>query len=74
MKIAISLSGKIKENNWNMIGPAPSLISKVGKKFRWQLLLHGPEDSDLPLPDRISLWELIPKDIFLSIDVNPVEL
>ena len=66
MKIAISLSRKIKEKNWNMIGPAPSLISKVGKKFRWQLLLHGPEDSDLPLPDRSSLWELIQRCISIN--------
>ena len=34
-----------KEKNWKVIGPAPSLIAKVGKKFRWQILIHGPEDS-----------------------------
>ena len=32
-----------EEKNWKLIGPAPSLISKVGKKFRWQILMHGPE-------------------------------
>ena len=63
-----------KENNWKVIGPAPSLIAKVGKKFRWQILMHGPDNSKIPLPDRFQLRELIPKKVFLSIDVNPVEL
>ena len=60
--------------NWKIIGPAPSLIAKVGKKFRWQILIHGPEDTKIPLPDRSKLWKLIPKNVFLTIDINPVEL
>jgi len=63
-----------KEKNWKVIGPAPSLIAKVGKKFRWQILIHGPEDSKLPFPERSLLWKLIPRNVFLLIDVNPVEL
>ncbi len=63
-----------KEKNWKVIGPAPSLIAKVGKKFRWQILIHGPEDSKPPLPERSLLWKLIPRNVFLLIDVNPVEL
>jgi len=59
---------------WKVIGPAPSLIAKVGNKFRWQILIHGPENSELPLPRRSLLWEQIPKNVFLSIDLNPVEL
>ncbi len=52
----------------------PSLIAKVGKKFRWQILIHGPEGTTIPLPDRSVLWKLIPKNVFLTIDVNPAEL
>ena len=63
-----------KQNNWKLIGPAPSLIAKIGKKFRWQILIHGPEGTKIPLPDRASIWKLIPKNVFLTIDVNPVEL
>ena len=62
------------DNNWKVIGPAPSLIAKIGNKFRWQILMHGPEKSELPLPDRSKLWKIIPKNVFLSIDLNPVEL
>ena len=60
--------------NWKLIGPAPSLISKIGKKFRWQILIYGPESSKVPLPERSLIWKIIPKKVFLSIDVNPVEL
>ena len=62
------------DNKWTVIGPAPSLIAKVGNKFRWQILMHGPENSEIPLPDRTNLWELIPKNMFLSVDLNPAEL
>ncbi|MBO8243364.1 primosomal protein N' [Prochlorococcus marinus XMU1411] len=73
-KIAKYLLNYCKKNNWKLIGPAPSLISKVGKKFRWQILIYGPEGSNIPLPDRSLLWELVPKNVFLNIDVNPAEL
>ena len=57
-----------------MIGPAPSLIPKVGNKFRWQILIHGPENLELPLPSRVNLWKMIPKNVFLSVDFNPIDL
>ena len=60
--------------NWKLIGPAPSLVSKVGKKYRWQLLLTGPDNSPIPLPDNNNLWDIIPKNIYLNIDISPVEI
>jgi len=74
MKLAKYLLSFCENKNWKLIGPAPSLIAKVGKKFRWQILIHGPEGTKIPLPDRSILWKLIPKNVFLTIDVNPAEL
>ena len=74
IKVAKYLQDFCYKSNWKLIGPAPSLIAKVGKKFRWQILIHGPEGTKIPLPDRLSLWKLIPKNVFLTIDVNPAEL
>ncbi len=74
IKLAKYILNFCEKKNWKLIGPAPSLIAKVGKKFRWQILIHGPEDSKIPLPDRSLLLKLIPKNVFLTIDVNPVEL
>ena len=74
IKLAKYVLNFCEKNNWKLIGPAPCLISKVGKKFRWQILIYGPEGSKIPLPHRSLLWELIPKNVFLTIDVNPAEL
>ena len=74
IKVAKYLLNFCKLNDWKVIGPAPSLIAKIGKKFRWQILIHGPESSKIPLPERSLLWKLIPKNVFLTIDVNPAEL
>ncbi|MBO8220574.1 replication restart helicase PriA [Prochlorococcus marinus] len=74
IKLAKYLVNFCEKKNWKLIGPAPSLIAKVGKKFRWQILIHGPEGTKIPLPDRSILWKLIPKNVFLTIDVNPAEL
>ncbi|MBO8229702.1 primosomal protein N' [Prochlorococcus marinus str. MU1404] len=73
-KLAKYLLNFCEKKNWKLIGPAPSLIAKVGKKFRWQILIYGPEGTKIPLPDRSILWKLIPKNVFLTIDVNPAEL
>ncbi len=62
------------KKNWEIIGPSPSMVSKIGNKYRWQILIHGPENTDIPIPDREKLWKLIPKNIFLIIDINPVEI
>ena len=74
IKLAEYLVGFLKFKEWKIIGPAPSLITKVGNKYRWQILIHGPEESELPLPDMSLLLPLIPKNVFLTIDLNPIEL
>ena len=74
IKLAKYLLNFCEKKNWKLIGPAPSLIATVGKKFRGQILMHGPEGTNIPLPDRSILYELIPKNVFLTIDVNPAEL
>ena len=63
-----------KKKDWKLIGPAPGLIAKIGKKYRWQILIYGPEDSNPPLPEILLLFKQIPKNVHLSIDINPVEL
>ncbi len=77
-QVAKNLAGFIMpfcvQKNWEMIGPSPSMVSKIGNKYRWQILIHGPENTDIPMPDREKLWKLIPQNIFLIIDINPVEI
>ncbi len=59
---------------WEMIGPAPAMIPKVAGRNRWQLLLHGPELSSLPLPDGSTLWDSLPRGVTLSVDPDPIQL
>ena len=74
IKLAKYFKNLLEEKKWKVVGPAPSLIAKIGKRFRWQILLYGPENSSIPLPERALIWKLVPKKVILSIDVNPVEL
>ena len=63
-----------KENKWELIGPSPSLVSKIGKKYRWQILIYGPDNSQIPLPNDNNLWGLVPINVSLVIDINPIEI
>ncbi len=62
------------EKGWTLVGPAPSLVARVACKSRWQILLHGPELSPIPLPSGPELWRELPKGISLSIDPDPLQL
>jgi len=73
-KLADYLKPLFLQQNWNLIGPAPSMISKIGNKFRWQILIYGPDNSESPLPENEVLWKIIPRNIFLTIDINPIEI
>ena len=73
-KLAEYLIPSCKEKNWFLIGPAPSLISKIGKKFRWQILMYGPVNSVTPLENTHNILDLIPRNIYLTIDTSPVEI
>ncbi|WP_320674301.1 primosomal protein N' [Prochlorococcus sp. MIT 1341] len=59
---------------WTLIGPAPSMVARVAGRSRWQLLLHGPEESSLPLPTGTQLWDALPKGVTLAVDPDPIHL
>ena len=72
--LAEQLKPLCKAQGWSLLGPAPALIARVAGKSRWQLLLHGPEASALPLPAVGALWEHLPKGVSLSVDPDPLNL
>ncbi len=63
-----------EKKGWSLLGPAPALVARVAGKSRWQILLHGPEQSPLPLPFGNELWDALPKGVTLSIDQDPLQL
>lgn len=59
---------------WLIIGPAPAPVARVAGNSRWQLLLHGPASGALPVPMERELRALLPRDVSLAIDPDPLEL
>ena len=59
---------------WLIIGPAPAPVARVAGRSRWQLLLHGPAMGQLPVPMESELRALLPRDVSLAIDPDPLEL
>ena len=72
--LAESIRSAADERGWLIIGPAPAPVARVAGNSRWQLLLHGPAGSDLPLPMETRLRQHLPKDVSLAIDPDPLEL
>jgi primosomal protein N' (replication factor Y) (superfamily II helicase) len=46
----------------------------VAGNSRWQLLLHGPAGAEVPVPMESELRALLPRDVSLAIDPDPLEL
>ncbi|MFZ9317260.1 MAG: replication restart helicase PriA [Vulcanococcus sp.] len=72
--LAESIRRDADQAGWLIIGPAPAPVARVAGNSRWQLLLHGPAGSPLPLPVETQLRQHLPKDVSLAIDPDPLEL
>ncbi|NEO85147.1 MAG: primosomal protein N' [Spirulina sp. SIO3F2] len=58
-------SGKI-------LGPAPALIMRIQRRYRWQVLLKLPRRK--MWPDLSQLYDLCPQSVSLLINVDPLEV
>ncbi|MCP9883955.1 primosomal protein N' [Synechococcus sp. ATX 2A4] len=64
----------VQAAGWELIGPAPAPVARVAGRHRWQLLLHGPAGTPLPLPEEQMLRQGLDGRVTLSIDPDPMEL
>ena len=69
-----SQPSQVVEDRLFEFGPAPAPVARVAGQSRWQLLLHGPAGSPLPLPSEAELRQGLPRDVNLAIDPDPLEL
>jgi len=72
--LAERLRPKVEAERWCLIGPAPAPVARVAGRSRWQVLLHGPADSPLPLPPEEDLRRLLHREVSLAIDPDPLHL
>ena len=72
--LATLLRQPVAAGGWSLIGPAPAPVARVAGRSRWQLLLHGPAGTAVPLPPEIELRDCLAKGVSLAIDPDPLEL
>ena len=72
--LAEGLRPVVDARGWCLIGPAPAPVARVAGRSRWQLLLHGPADSPLPLPPEEELRQILHREVSLAIDPDPLHL
>ncbi len=72
--LAEVLRPRLAASGWILVGPAPAPVARVAGRSRWQLLLHGPAGSALPLAPEADLRALLPAAVSLTIDPDPLEL
>jgi primosomal protein N' (replication factor Y) len=72
--LASLLATPLREAGWTLVGPAPAPVARVAGRSRWQLLLHGPAGTAVPLPPGADLQGALPKGVSLAIDPDPLEL
>ncbi len=81
--LAEHIRGEAELAGWCLVGPSPAPVARVAGRSRWQLLLHGPaceagaswaEPMGLPLPPEAALRRILPLNVSLAIDPDPLQL
>ncbi|MFN9531235.1 MAG: primosomal protein N' [Cyanobacteriota bacterium] len=72
--LAERIRPEVEAKQWALIGPAPAPVARVAGRSRWQLLLHGPAASALPLPTEQELRQGLHRTVSLAIDPDPLNL
>lgn len=72
--LAMHLQPVCSRLGWMLIGPAPAPVPRIAGRSRWQILLHGPANSQPPLTPELNLWNNLPRGVSLTIDPDPLRL
>lgn len=72
MAIAAQVQALLQDIPHEVLGPAPAPILRVARRYRWHILLKFPEGA--VVPSLFSLKQACPKDVNLTIDVDPLNL
>jgi len=61
-------------SDYEILGPAPASIMRVARRYRWQILLKFPPNASMKLFNLEQLWKRCPKEVSLTIDVDPLNM
>ena len=69
------ISSLLEENKeLEILGPVPCIIAKIKENYRWQIIIKGDFDEEIPKKIKYTLYELtknVYNEIRVSIDINP---
>ncbi|MEG1001917.1 MAG: primosomal protein N' [Clostridium sp.] len=68
---------KVIEEDLDILGPTPCIVSKIKDKFRWQILIKGKIKDELCKKIKDILYEMnksVYNEIRINIDINPNNL
>ena len=63
-----------KEKNLEILGPVPCIITKIKENYRWQIMIKGNFNEEIPKKIKYILYELtksVYNEIRVSMDINP---
>jgi primosomal protein N' (replication factor Y) len=72
-RVATALS-PLEATGVERLGPAPATILRIANRYRWQILLKFPPETTVNLPDLSELRALCPREVSLTVDVDPLHL
>ncbi|MGL4108066.1 primosomal protein N' [Clostridium sp. LP20] len=72
--LSVELRKLLENENLEILGPVPCIITKIKENYRWQILIKGKIKEDLRKKIKDILYELnksVYNEIRVSIDINP---
>jgi len=72
MTIADQVRNLMKDKPHELLGPAPAPIVRVARRYRWHILLKFSQDQ--AIPSLLELKQHCPREVSLTIDVDPLNL
>lgn len=74
-KLGDKINNLLEENKeLEILGPVPCIIAKIKENYRWQIIIKGDFDEEMPKKIKYTLYELtknVYNEIRVSIDINP---
>ncbi len=62
----------VAADRYQVLGPAPAVVTRVANRYRWQIMLKYPLGSPMQLLDLAIIYDQLADKVSMSIDVEPL--